>query len=155
MTAVVFAGLPGNPQEPPREPLLVFPDALTEGLRILRGSTFREAQEATYGTETPTDLGDDFPGTPYVALTLLDSDTSLHPYRETALVQVTAWDESASKALRLLQVARAVLVAHPGDAAVAAITAKGRRGPVATKDPDTRQPLAFCTVAIRLLPALL
>jgi hypothetical protein len=135
--------------------LLVFPDALSQGLRVLRGSTFPEALAASYGTATPDELADDFPGTPYVSLTLLDSDTALYPYRETALVQVTAWDESASKALRLVQVARAVLVAYPGDELIAAITAKGRRGPVSDRDPDTRQPLAYCTVAIRLLPALL
>lgn len=155
MTTALYSWLPVP--EPPRdrEPLIAFPDALSAGLRILRRSTFPEAAAATYGTESPDVLGEDFPGGPYVSLTLLDSETSLHPYRETAVVQVTAWDETAAKALRLVQVARAVLVAHPGDELVASVTANNRRGPVQATDPDTRQRLAFCTVALRLLPLLL
>lgn len=147
MTSLVFAAMPPDP-------LILFPDALLEGLRILRSSPFREAQEATYGTDAPNELGEDFPGLPYVSLTLLDSDTSLYPFRETALVQVTAWDETAAKALRRVQVARAVLVAYPGDERVATVTARGRRGPLPARDPDTRQPLAYCSVAMRLLPVL-
>lgn len=148
---VVFVESPSPP--PPLEGahVIIFPDALSAGLAVLRASTLPEAQAATYGTETPEALGDAFPGLPYVALELIDSDTSKHPFQEIAVVQVTAWADSKAKALRLLQVARAVLVAHPGDAQVGSITA-GRRGPYSGNDPDSGRPLAATSVRMRLLP---
>ena len=156
MTSLVFVDVPVP--EPALElapaPIL-FPDPLMESLRIMRASTFAEAQAASYGTAAPSDLGDDFPGLPWVAFEVVDVDTSLHPFRETAFVQLTTWAETADQALRLAQVVRAVLVAHPGDEKVSSVVGRGRRGPIPATDPDTRQPIAFATVALRLLPEVL
>lgn len=132
---------------------IAFPDPLKVGLDVLRTSAMAEiARVRGFGTEAPDDLGSpDFPGLPYVALELTDVDTSEHPFRETAAVQVTVWAETKAQALRLCQVCRAALVAYPGDRRLSAVRA-GRRGPVPATDPLTRLPMAFTSVSLRLRP---
>ncbi len=132
----------------------VFPDAQLVALALLRASAIPEAAAATYGTIPPDVLGDDFPGVPYVTVTVATTDTSWHPYRETVTLQLTAWESSEARAKRLVQVARAVLVSHAEDDSVSSISA-GRRGPLSATDPDSGLPMAFADVDVRLLPEVL
>lgn len=133
---------------------VIFPDPLSEALNVLWSLPLVELQDFHFGTETPDSLGDAFPGLPYVSLSLVDSDASQHPYREVATLQITAWDESAARCLRAVQLVRAALVSAPSSERVGSVTAD-RRGPYTGRDPDTLSPMAFVYVRVRLLPEVI
>lgn len=129
-------------------PVLVFPDPLLAVLGILRAATTEELSSASFGTVSPSDLGDDFPGYPYVTAELAGTSTDFAPFFEDSTIRITAWHERPAKALRLLQVARAVLVAHPGPDLVRT----SRRGPLSALDPETGTPISYADITIRLRP---
>lgn len=130
--------------------MIVFPDPLSAALRILRSSTHPELAAASFGTWTPEDLGDDYPGAPYVMLSLVGGSGTF-PFSETASVSLLAYGATPAKALRLAQLTRAALTAYLGDSEVGSVTA-GPRPPIPTRDPDSDAPVATTLVAIRLLP---
>lgn len=124
--------------------LVLFPDPLAASLAVLRA----DPGGSHFGTETPDALGDRLPGLPYVAVDLVTSD-GLYPFREIALVQLTAWATSKASALQAVNRARAVLAAHDG---IEIASVRPSNGPWTSKDVDTGQPIAAATLRVRLKP---
>lgn len=135
-------------------PLVTFPDPILAALGVLRTRlpALFEALGVTVGTVDPGLLGGDFTGPPYV-MVRLDATLTRYPVTETATLRVTTWGGTEAKGLRLAQLARAVLLAHPGDLQVRSFGAL--TGPIPATDPDDGQPLSYFTVAARLRPTTL
>lgn len=134
------------------KPLVVFPDPLVVGLRVLREEGFASVPEvvasgATISRSMPERTLDTVEPSILVANDG-DAGTGHWPVSEDAVLRVTVWDKSAHRASRLARLARAHLLAYPGDA-----TSRGfARGttPLPSTDPDDGTPLSSFTIIARL-----
>jgi hypothetical protein len=79
-----------------------------------------------------------------------DASTDLYPITDRVTLRVTVWDESRTEAKRVCNLARTLLLTHPGDDRVRAV--HRLTGVTAGTDPDNRAPLATCTVRASLRP---
>lgn len=130
-------------------PLTTFPDARIETLAVLRALLPAHAPTATAGTKTPEQLGDRYPGAPYLMVSL-DAASTTYPVVERATVRVAVWGESDASGLALAQLARGLLVSYRGGSGVRSFSTLV--GPTPTDDPDSGSPLSYFTVEARLRP---
>lgn len=124
--------------------MIIFPDPFDAALAILRASTHPELLAMHFGTKTPTELGEDLPGLPWVALSLIGTDVTRMPFWKTPILNVRAWASSDRRTLRALELALAALTAHED--------VKPSGGALLTTDPDSGQPLASAAIRLRLRP---
>lgn len=127
--------------------MIIFPDPLLVSLSVIRAAAHPELAALTYGTKTPDEMGDDFPGTPYAAFSLV-GQASRYPFTERATVRISVWGETPAKAYRLAQMIRAALVFYDGPSG----SFRGAGGGLIAVDPDTGNPMAFIDVSLRLRP---
>jgi len=133
------------------KPLLVFSDPVEVGLRVLRGAFAAHPEVAGLGLTISHKMPDRDADTAAPAIRLADdgdAGTGRWPVSEDAVLRVTVWDASPFRARRLARLARAHLLAYPGDATSRGFTAGTR--PFPSEDPDDATPLASFTITARL-----
>jgi hypothetical protein len=135
------------------KPLVVFPDPIVVGLRVLRGDFLSlpevAATGATVSHKMPARDADTVEPSILVANDG-DAGTGHWPVSEDALLRVTVWDRDPVRASWLARTARAHLLADPGAADSRGFT----RGstPLPATDPDDGTPLSSFTIIARLRP---
>lgn len=133
------------------KPLIVFPDPIEVGLRVLRDGFASHPEIVGSGLTISRTMPARTADTVAPALRVADdgdAGTGYWPVSEDAVLRVTVWDASAYRASRFARLARAHLLAYSGDVASRGFTAGTR--PFPSEDPDDATPLASFTITARL-----
>lgn len=132
-------------------PLIVFPDAVVEVLRVVRASVLTvEEVSATSAVASRTMPKRDSSTTRPDLLVADDGDagTSYWPVTSDALMRISVWDNDSHRAGRLARLTSAHLLAYKGDSKIRGFRSASR--PFTTTDPDDATPLASFTIIARL-----
>lgn len=135
------------------KPLIVFPDPVLVTLTALRTGGFLADPVVAEANPTVTrTLPERDSTTTRPAITVADDGDAGGGSRvtENATVRITVWDTDAHRAKHLARLARAYLVAYPGDALSGGFR-DGTR-PFTTTDPDDGTELASFVITSRLKP---
>lgn len=105
-----------------------------------------QGEGVTVGAHEPTDWS--VATKPHVQVALDGTPNGTYPMTAAATLRITVWATSTGEAQRIDQLARAVMLAHPGGSGVQSV--REGIGMLPTRDPDTRAELATCTVRMNL-----
>lgn len=112
-------------------------DVLTPALAIL-------GEDVTCGVNMPTPWAD--ATKPHVQVALDGTPNGTYPMTAAATIRLTAWATSTTTAKALVNLAQAIMCAHPGGDGIQSV--QYLTGVMPTKDPDTGAQLATCTVRV-------
>lgn len=131
------------------KPLVVPPNVETIVSDYLRTTLLARGQDVTVGVAVPSTWSSSTKPHLQVAL---DGTWVQYPVLWKHSVRLTAWAAGTTTAQALVNLAFALVCAHPGSAQVGSI--KPLTGTLPARDPDTGAQLASVSVEVNLLGAL-